>query len=105
MAGLRGEQPAERLARALHARGRVTEHVDRARAEVRRADALGHDEHARAGLGEPHGRGQPREPGADHDHVVMAHAGTSPFSTGRCSTSSSPWKIQSSSRAWRSWSP
>jgi hypothetical protein len=116
-----GHQCGQRLARALDALGCVAEHVDRAGAQVRRADALGDHEHARSGLGDPHRGRQPREPGADHDHVVVAHfaasaAGTasprarcsssgSLSSPGRCSTSSSPWKIQSSRRAWRSWSP
>ena len=90
--------PAERLARPLDPLGRVAEHVDRARAEVRGPDALGQHEHAGALLGEPHRGGQPRQPGARDDDVVVTHRGT-------CSTSSSPWKIQSSSRAWRSWSP
>ena len=88
-------QPGERLARALDPLRRVAEHVDRARAEMGGADALGEHEHTRAALRHPHGGGQAGEADADHDRVVH----------GTCSTSSSPWKIQSSSRAWRSWSP
>ena len=79
-----------RVERPVDAVWRIPEHVDRARAQVRRADALGEHDHALAALGQPHGRNQPGEPGADDDDH------------GRCSTSSSPWKIQSSSRAWRS---
>ena len=98
MARALGQVRRQRLLRRVHPLGRVAEHVDRARRVMRRADALGQHEHARAALGQPHGGGQPRQAGADHDHVVVTHAG-------RCSTSSRPWKIQSSSRAWRSWSP
>jgi hypothetical protein len=93
-----GTQLRHRLGRSLDPVRRVAEHVDRARAQVRRPHALGQHEHARAALGEPHRGRQAGQPGPSDDDVVVAHPGT-------CSTSSRPWKIQSSSRAWRSWSP
>ena len=43
-------------------------------------------------------------PGTASPRACLSSSG-SLRSPGRCSTSSSPWKIQSSSRAWRSWSP
>jgi hypothetical protein len=73
------------------------ENVDRRRCEVRRADALGDHEHAPALVGQPECRRQAGEPGADDDGVVRH--------VGRRWTASTPWKIQSSSRACRIWSP
>ena len=55
---------------------------------------------SRPALGQAQGRDEAGQPGADHDDPP--HAGTV---TGRCSTSSVPWKIQSSRQAWRIWSP
>ena len=107
-----GGQAAQRVERPLDPVGRVAEDVDRRAREMGRADALGEHEHARAGLREPDRRAQPREARPDDDDVVVAHAWTTSSAlafaasaSGRCSTSSRPWKIQSSSRAWRSWSP
>ena len=103
---MRRPERAERLERLLHALAVVVaEHVDRARREMGRADALGEHEHPRARLGQPHAGGEPSEPAADDDRVVVAHVAGSRTGAGRFSTSSRPWKIQSSSRAWRSWSP
>ena len=98
------DKRADGVGRALDGLRHVAENVDRARAQVSRADPLGQNEHARPVLGQAHGGGQPGQAGAHHDHVVVAHAAAS-SSGGRCSTSSRPWKIQSSRRAWRSWSP
>ena len=115
--GTLGHQAGDRVARALDAVGRVAEDVDRAAGQVRRAHALGEHEHAGAPLGRPHRGAEPGEPRADDDDVgdhagwatasgsVSGGVGRRCGSAGRCSTSSSPWKIQSSRRAWRSWSP
>jgi len=69
-----------------------------------RAHAFGEDGHALSRLGQPQGRRQPGEAGADHDRVVARTGGPRPDvrHSGRCSTASRPWKIQSSRRAWRS---
>ena len=91
----------DRPQRLAHELGRIAEHIDRPGREVRRTDALGEHADARTALRQPRRRGQPGTPGADHDRVevqLLSHVG-------RCSTSRIPWKIQSSSRAWRSWSP
>ena len=79
----------------------ISEHVDGPGRQVGRADALCHDAHPRAALGQPCTRGQPGGAHADHDYVEVKLASH----VDRCPTSSVPWKIQSSSRAWRSWSP
>ena len=97
MVGMRGRELRQRLRRALHRLGSEAEHVDRRRREMRRADAPGDHEHPLALVGQPERRRQAGEAGADHDGVV-AHVG-------KCWTPSRPWKIQSSSRACRSWSP
>ena len=72
MVGTGIDQGADRFGGPLDALGCVAEHIDRARAQVRRADALGQHEHTRAVLGEPYRGGQPGQAGADHDDVVMA---------------------------------
>ena len=46
---------------------------------------------------------EPGQAGADDDDP--RHTGRSGIAAGRCSTSSVPWKIQSSRHAWRIWSP
>ena len=93
-----GQQRGEGAGRAVDALfAQVAENVHRRRGEVGGAHAPGDDDDLLSLLGEAQSGGQAGEAGADHDGVV-AHAG-------RCSTSRMPWKIQSSRRAWRSWSP
>ncbi len=122
--GARGHERRQRTRRRLDTLGRVSEDVDRAGRQVRRTDALGHHAHARAGLRQA-GRGdQAGGAGTDHDRVVAplaphaAASATAPVPgsapdtcpaasgpPGRWSTSSTPWKIHSSKRIWRCWSP
>jgi hypothetical protein len=88
----------------------VAEHVDRRRREVGRADALREDNHPLSFLGQTQRRGQAGEARADDDGVVAARPDpnkprASGRHWGRCWTERRPWKIQSSRRAWRSWSP
>jgi hypothetical protein len=71
--------------------------VDRRRRKMGRADALRDQDYLPLLLDQAECRSQAGEPGSDDDGVVR-HVGNR-------WTPSSPWKIQSSSRACRIWSP
>jgi hypothetical protein len=86
-------EPRQLLRGVLDSPVMEPEHVDRRRGEMHRTDPLGDDEHPLTFVRQPETGRQSGETGADHDRVVR-HAG-------RCWTPSSPWKIQSSSRACR----
>jgi hypothetical protein len=102
--GMRRDELGEAPLGLLDAVGRVADDVDRAGRQVRRPDALGQDAHARAALGQSRRRREPRGARADDDRVevqLASHAVASRCASGRWRTSRTPWKIQSSSRTWR----
>ena len=82
---------------------RIPEHVHGAAREMCGSNALCGYRYVGAFLGKPQSCHEPGGSGANHESVVDAPRASSGHV--RCSTSRRPWKIQSSSRACRSWSP
>src|SRR5262249_18247488 len=107
---VRGGEVGERARRARDHAVVVAEHVDGGRGEMSCAHAFREYCDALAGFCEPKRGREPGEPGADHDRLVrgLLTAGSAPpwvGHSGRCWAPRRPWKIQSSSRACRNWSP